>query len=72
METTERYYSVRELAEKGLASESTLKRMIKSGKLQSYKFGRSRKIAESDLNQCLKLGQSAIISSNNPAAQLST
>ncbi|HHF1113699.1 helix-turn-helix domain-containing protein [Haemophilus influenzae] len=38
----------------GICSEATVKRWIASGKLKSYKFGRSRKIAESDLNEFIK------------------
>ena len=34
-------------------SKSALKRRMKEGKLKSYKLGRSRKIAESDLNAFL-------------------
>ena len=53
LDNTERYFSVREIVETGLCSEATLKRRMKEGKLKSYKLGRSRKIAESDLNAFL-------------------
>ncbi|HHF3652455.1 TPA: helix-turn-helix domain-containing protein [Haemophilus influenzae] len=50
----ERYFSIKEIAQTGICSEATVKRWIASGKLKSYKFGRSRKIAESDLNEFIK------------------
>lgn len=50
----ERYFSIKEIVETGLCSEATLKRRMKEGKLKSYKLGRSRKIAESDLKEYLK------------------
>lgn len=49
-----RYFSIKELVEKGLGSKAKLDRLIASGKLPSYKFGRSRKISETDLNNYLK------------------
>lgn len=45
----ERYFSVKELVERGIGSAATIGRLIRSGKLRSYKLGGSRKIAESDL-----------------------
>ncbi|HHF1127672.1 TPA: helix-turn-helix domain-containing protein [Haemophilus influenzae] len=50
----ERYFSIKEIVQMGICSEATVKRWIASGKLKSYKFGRSRKIAESDLNEFIK------------------
>ena len=48
-------FQLKEIAETGLCSEPTIKRWIASGKLKSYKFGRSRKVAESDLNAYLAI-----------------
>ena len=50
----ERYFSIKEIVQTGSCSEATVKRWIARGKLKSYKFGRSRKIAESDLNEYIK------------------
>ena len=50
----ERYFSIKEIVQTGICSEATVKRWISSGKLKSYKFGRARKIAESDLNEYIK------------------
>lgn len=55
MPSGDRYFSIKEIAETGLCSEPTIKRWIASGKLKSYKFGRSRKVAESDLNAYLAI-----------------
>ncbi|WP_424411176.1 helix-turn-helix domain-containing protein [Pasteurella sp. PK-2025] len=53
-----RYFSIQELSKKGLGSVSKLKRLVADGKIKSFKIGRSRKIAESDLveyiNSCQK------------------
>ena len=49
MEINEKYLSPNDLIQKGIASKATIHRWIKNGKLKSYKFGRSRLIAESDL-----------------------
>lgn len=60
----EKYYSVKELIEYGLGSESTIFRLIRSNKLKSCKFGRSRKVPESALEDYI----SSCSSSNNPSA----
>ncbi|EJZ80451.1 TPA: helix-turn-helix domain-containing protein [Pasteurella multocida] len=49
-----KYFSIQELAQRGLGSESKIKRLVASGKIKSLKIGRSRKIAESDLNEYIK------------------
>ncbi|HDR1856410.1 TPA: helix-turn-helix domain-containing protein [Pasteurella multocida] len=49
-----KYFSTQELAQRGLGSESKIKRLVASGKIKSLKIGRSRKIAESDLNEHIK------------------
>ncbi|HDR1285888.1 TPA: helix-turn-helix domain-containing protein [Pasteurella multocida] len=41
-------------SQRGLGSESKIKRLVASGKIKSLKIGRSRKIAESDLNEHIK------------------
>ncbi|HHT7855887.1 helix-turn-helix domain-containing protein [Pasteurella multocida] len=49
-----KYFSIQELARRGLGSESKIKKLVASGKIKSFKIGRSRKIAESDLNEYIK------------------
>ncbi len=49
MEIDEKYFSISDLVKKGIGSKSKIQRLIHSGKLRSWKFGRSRLIAESDL-----------------------
>lgn len=53
MHIEEHYYSIKELIEKGLGSKATLHRMIKDGRLKKVKFGRSTKIAESEISRYL-------------------
>lgn len=49
-----KYFSINDLVEKGMGSKAKIKRMISSGKLPSYKFGRSRLISEIDLVNYIK------------------
>ncbi|MFC0992328.1 helix-turn-helix domain-containing protein [Pasteurella multocida] len=49
-----KYFSIQELAMRGIGSESKIKRLVSSGKIKSFKIGRYRKIAESDLNEYIK------------------
>ncbi|MCI7719079.1 helix-turn-helix domain-containing protein [[Pasteurella] aerogenes] len=64
----EKYYSVKELVDCGLASESTIFRLIRNKKLKSFKFGRSRKIPESEVKAYI----SSCNSSNSPSAHSAT
>ncbi|WP_443090352.1 helix-turn-helix domain-containing protein [Basfia succiniciproducens] len=54
MNIEEHYYSIKELVEKGLGSKATLHRMIKNGRLKKVKFGRSTRIAESEIARYLR------------------
>ena len=60
----EKYYSVKELAEKFDVCELTILRKVRSGKLKSVKPFRDYRISESDLQEYIKscksgAGQSA-------------
>lgn len=52
-----KYFTVQQLVEKGLGSKATIHRLISSGKLRSFKLGRSRKIAESAVEEYLNANQ---------------
>lgn len=49
-----KYFSIQELAQRGLGSESKIKILVASGKIKSLKIGRSCKRAESDLDEYIK------------------
>ncbi|HDR1116875.1 TPA: helix-turn-helix domain-containing protein [Pasteurella multocida] len=51
MNIDNKYFSIQELVQRGLGSEAKIKRLVASGKIKSFKIGRSRKIAESDLKE---------------------
>lgn len=51
MNLESKFYSIKELVSRGLGSESKIKRLVSSGKIKSFKVGRSRLIAESDVNK---------------------
>lgn len=45
--------SIQETAIKGKVSIQTVRRLIKAGKLKSYRIGRQRRIDESDFLDCI-------------------
>lgn len=45
--------SIQETAIKGKVSTQTVRRLIKAGKLKSYRVGRQRRIDESDFVDCI-------------------
>lgn len=52
-----KYFTVQQLVKKGLGSKAKIHRLISSGKLRSFKLGRSRKIAESAVEEYLNANQ---------------
>ena len=48
--------SIQETAVKGKVSPQTVRRLIKAGKLKSYRIGRQKRIDESDFVDCISSG----------------
>lgn len=52
---SERFYTVKELAERLHVNERTIRNLIKDGYLASYKVGRITRISEEQVNSYLEL-----------------